>query len=278
MKAFTIIELIITITIISIIAIVATPWIIDSMDGAKENTLLYNLDSIRRAINQYYSDWEMYPRSLEVLEIKGYLPQIPSDPTLGEADWEIAINYWCDISDSFVERWVLVAGENKFAGKGFIVPIAENTPYFDPPIRGGEPRYGSHRGIRNVRSRNRYDLTHVNISSLEPEDPRLDPAYYNDNSKTFGKPLHQYWRVNKTRSDSTPENTYPYYLIEHISFGKAHLYNYLNDNDDDINYPSDEVLFDKYAGNYFFSSTNAQTEAKNRAQDIEITGVDSFYE
>jgi len=86
---FTLIELIIVITIIGILAAIAVPVMREAPIRAKEAALKENLFTIRSCIDQYYADRQTYPSSLEDLVSKGYIRKIPIDPITGKADWTL---------------------------------------------------------------------------------------------------------------------------------------------------------------------------------------------
>ncbi len=79
-KGFTLLELIIVISIIGILLTIAQPTYKNSVIKAKETVLRENLFALRSAIDQYYADNQKYPDSLELLVSKGYLRSIPKDP------------------------------------------------------------------------------------------------------------------------------------------------------------------------------------------------------
>lgn len=79
-KGFTLIELIIVMTIIGILLTIAQPTYKSSIVRAKETVLKENLYAMRSAIDQYYADNGMYPSTLDELVVKGYLRSIPKDP------------------------------------------------------------------------------------------------------------------------------------------------------------------------------------------------------
>lgn len=101
-KAFSLIELVIAITIIGILSALIVPKVVQYIKISKDNVLKYNLSSMRRALATYAKDHDgLYPRSLIELTKKGYLSSIPLDPHTETARWEIAIwspsngkNYW----------------------------------------------------------------------------------------------------------------------------------------------------------------------------------------
>lgn len=88
-KGFTLIELIIVITIIGILAAIAVPIMREAPIRAKEAALKENLFTIRSCIDQYYADRQTYPSSLEELVSKGYMRKVPIDPITGQADWSL---------------------------------------------------------------------------------------------------------------------------------------------------------------------------------------------
>lgn len=86
-KGFTLIELIIVITVIGILAAIAVPVMREAPRRAKEAALKENLFTLRSCIDQFYADNQRYPSSLEELVQKGYIRKIPIDPITGQADW-----------------------------------------------------------------------------------------------------------------------------------------------------------------------------------------------
>lgn len=86
-KGFTLIELIIVITIIGILAAIAVPVMKEAPIRAKEAALKENLFTLRSCIDQYYADHQTYPSSLEEMVSKGYMRKIPIDPITGQPDW-----------------------------------------------------------------------------------------------------------------------------------------------------------------------------------------------
>ena len=86
-QGFTLIELIVVVTLISILAAIALPNFRTAIIQAKEATLSENLYRLRDLIDQYYVDKGLYPPSLESLVEDGYLRKLPTDPFTGAADW-----------------------------------------------------------------------------------------------------------------------------------------------------------------------------------------------
>ncbi len=88
-RGFTLIELMIVISIILILMGVAIPQYQQSVLHAKESVLHQDLKVMRDAIDQYTLDKEKAPQSLQDLITANYLKEIPKDPITGSTDtWE----------------------------------------------------------------------------------------------------------------------------------------------------------------------------------------------
>lgn len=88
-KGFTLIEILIVMTLIGILVVIVLPSHKTAVIKAKESVLKENLFQIRDAINKYYTDKNKYPTSLEDLITTKYLRRIPIDPFLNSTDWEV---------------------------------------------------------------------------------------------------------------------------------------------------------------------------------------------
>jgi general secretion pathway protein G len=86
LRGFTLIELMIVITIIGILITIAQPSYNRAITAAKEATLKENLFILRDAIDQYYADNAKYPPSLTDLAEKKYIRRVPKDPVTGSAE------------------------------------------------------------------------------------------------------------------------------------------------------------------------------------------------
>jgi len=88
-RGFTLIELMIVISIILILISTAIPLYQASIRNAREAVLRQNLFTLRSVIDQYSEDKEKAPQSLQDLIDAGYLKQIPMDPITNSRDtWQ----------------------------------------------------------------------------------------------------------------------------------------------------------------------------------------------
>jgi general secretion pathway protein G len=89
-RGFTLIELMIVISIIMILLSMALPAYHQSIVRARESVLKQNLFSLRSVISQYTLDKQKAPQALEDLVSGGYFKQIPIDPMTGRSDtWAV---------------------------------------------------------------------------------------------------------------------------------------------------------------------------------------------
>jgi general secretion pathway protein G len=86
---FTLLEMIIVVTMIGILAAIALPNLIQQPRRANEAVLKNNLRTLREVIDQYHGDKGKFPSSLEDLVDEDYLRSVPIDPMLGEAEWGV---------------------------------------------------------------------------------------------------------------------------------------------------------------------------------------------
>ncbi len=85
---FTIIELMVVMTIIVTLATLGLVQYRYSVIRAREAVLREDLFRMRDAIDQFYADKNQYPETLDALVSEGYLRQLPVDPfTSSAATW-----------------------------------------------------------------------------------------------------------------------------------------------------------------------------------------------
>ena len=88
-KGFTLVEVIIVLTLIGILVAIIVPIYRNSVVRAREAVLKENLFHIRDAISKYYYDKQKYPTALDDLVTNKYLGKLPIDPITNSDDWEV---------------------------------------------------------------------------------------------------------------------------------------------------------------------------------------------
>lgn len=89
---FTLLELLVVMTIIGILAAIAVPALRDSPQRAREATLREDLFTFRSVIDQYHGDKLVFPPDLQTLVTDGYLRKVPVDPMTKSAEtWALTM-------------------------------------------------------------------------------------------------------------------------------------------------------------------------------------------
>ncbi len=89
-RGFTLIELMIVISLILILVSISIPVYNQSILRAKESVLKQDLFQMRSLISQYTLDKQKAPTSLDDLVQAGYIKQIPTDPMTGSnSSWTV---------------------------------------------------------------------------------------------------------------------------------------------------------------------------------------------
>jgi general secretion pathway protein G len=86
-SGFTLLELMIVISIIIILAIIVLPQYQKTVLQARESVLRDDLAQMRKLIDQYAADKGQLPQSLDDLATSGYLREVPVDPITGQKEW-----------------------------------------------------------------------------------------------------------------------------------------------------------------------------------------------
>jgi prepilin-type N-terminal cleavage/methylation domain-containing protein len=87
-RGFTLIEIMVVISIILILLGVALPIYSHSITRAREQNLRQNLETLNKTIYQYTQDKKKAPQSLEDLKAAKYLERIPKDITGSNDTWQ----------------------------------------------------------------------------------------------------------------------------------------------------------------------------------------------
>ena len=88
-RGFTLLELMIVISILVILALIAMATYNKTVLAAREATLREDLFTMRKMIDQYAADKGKLPQSLDDPKSAGYVHDIPIDPMTYATDWQV---------------------------------------------------------------------------------------------------------------------------------------------------------------------------------------------
>jgi general secretion pathway protein G len=97
---FTLVELLVVLSIIALLLTLALPRYFTSLERAKEATLKHDLNTVRDSLDKYFADNGKYPSSIDDLVDHKYLNKYPLDP----------------ITDS-TNTWIIVPPDPPFEGE-----------------------------------------------------------------------------------------------------------------------------------------------------------------
>jgi general secretion pathway protein G len=86
-RGFTLLELMIVISIIIILAAITLPQFQKTILASREAVLRDDLHTMRRLLDQYAADKGKMPQALDDLVTEGYMRELPIDPMTGQKDW-----------------------------------------------------------------------------------------------------------------------------------------------------------------------------------------------
>ena|ERR1700739_3027791 len=88
-RGFTLIEMMIVVSLVLILLSVAVPLYNQAILRAKESVLRQDLFNLRSVISQYTLDKQKAPQALDDLVQANYIKVIPKDPISGKPDWVV---------------------------------------------------------------------------------------------------------------------------------------------------------------------------------------------
>jgi general secretion pathway protein G len=87
-RGFTLVELLVVLSIIALLISIAAPSYVARTARAEEAVLHEDLRIVREAIDKHYADAGRYPDSLQALVARRYLRALPKDPlTRSDSTW-----------------------------------------------------------------------------------------------------------------------------------------------------------------------------------------------
>ena len=124
-KGFTLIELMIVISLLLILITVAVPIYKQSILRARESVLRQDLFTLRQVIDQYTLDKQKAPQALDDLVSAGYMKQLPTDPFTGKNDtWKVVTE-----EDTIADPSQTEAGSISDVHSGSDQPSSDGTAY-----------------------------------------------------------------------------------------------------------------------------------------------------
>ncbi len=86
-RGFTLIELVVVMSVIALLLTLAVPRYFNALDNSRINVQRQNLATLRDAIDKFFGDQGRYPGALTELVEKRYLRALPVDPVSESSEW-----------------------------------------------------------------------------------------------------------------------------------------------------------------------------------------------
>src|SRR5438105_14219781 len=124
-RGFTLIELMIVISLLLILLTIAIPIYNQALLRARESVLRQDLFTLRQVIDQYTLDKQKAPQALDDLVSAGYMKQLPTDPFTGKNDtWKVVTE-----EDTIADPSQTEAGGVSDVHSGSDQPSSDGTAY-----------------------------------------------------------------------------------------------------------------------------------------------------
>ncbi len=119
-RGFTLIEMMVVISLILILLAVAMPIYSQSINRAREDAFRKNLETLNEVVFQYTLDKQKGPKSLDDVKQAGYIKEVPKDITGREDTWvteeDPPMLLSLDQTDTGI--YVVHSGSNKIGSNG----------------------------------------------------------------------------------------------------------------------------------------------------------------
>ncbi len=89
LPGFTLIEMLVVMTLIALLLTLAVPRYFNALDNGRTKVQLQNIATLRDAIDKFNADQGHYPDDLQELVAKKYLRQVPLDPFTELPNWVV---------------------------------------------------------------------------------------------------------------------------------------------------------------------------------------------